>query len=58
MTDYLLVAIIVILALNLLVNVAEWSRQSAVYSRCAYSVRAQRRRFRTYRLRRKKRSNQ
>jgi len=44
MIDTLLACIVVILALNLLVNVSAWSRQSATYNRFAYWLRQARNR--------------
>ena len=58
MTDYLLVCIIGLLALDVLVNLARWSRQSNLYSGLTYRVRATRKRVRVWaqRARRKRRS--
>lgn len=51
MTDYLLMAIIVLLALDVLINVSAWSRRSALCNRVAYWARQQGRAWRSRRAR-------
>ena len=48
MTDYLLMAIIALLALDVLLNLAQWSRQSKLWSGLTYRVRATRKSIRVW----------
>lgn len=51
MTDYLLMAIIALLALNLLINLSAWSRRSATYNQLAHWTRTRARALRQWRAR-------